>query len=586
MLALRNRSARRQPVCLPPTSADKIGGDDTRRRQVQPTIASYELIAELGHGAMATVFRARDRRLGREVAIKLLRREFLTDLGFRSQFEQEATVIAALSHPAIIPIYEFGQHEGQLFLVMPYMANGSLAARLAGGPLAPEAVVAILHRLAGALDYAHGQGVVHRDLKPSNILFDEEGHVFLGDFGIALQPAAGGTGTMVISGTPAYMSPEQARREATAGSASDRYALAVTAFQMLAGQPPFSGDSPVSILLQHLHRPPPSLCDLNPALPPALDAVLQYALAKEPAARYAPAGAFAEAVATALAEPERVPPPPVVGSPAPETEEVGAAPVAVAAVVAAPPAMAEPAEPVRLGRMAREAVGAAQAWLLSQPLRAFVVVAALGALAALVVATSMPGRAGPAAPPRQPEGAAAGAPAATVAASGAPAVVAATPVAVEAVTGESAAPEPEPAGDTESAPPAAAVQLLYDGVRFTVINAGAAPVGVGELAFRRGPAEALGEATFRGAEWGGVAGRVVNALPPGDCFQLVNLGAPGSPGPAEPESCGRLRGWIGTRQLHRLPFLAGGAATFEVVRGDDVIASCVIEEGGCRVEWE
>jgi hypothetical protein len=228
--------------------------------------------------------------------------------------------------------------------------------------------------------------------------------------------------------------------------------------------------------------------------------------------------------------------------------------------------------------MAREAVEAAQAWLLSQPLRAFVFVGALGVLAALVAATYLPGRAGLGAPP---------APEATVAATAASAVVATTPVVVEAVVEEPAVPEAEPAADTESAAPApAAVQLLYDGVRFTVINAGPAPLGVGELAFQRGPAEALGEATFRGAEWGGVAGRVVNALPPGDCFQLVNLGAPGSPGPAEPEGCGRLRGWIGTRQLHRLPFLAGGAETFEVVRGEAPLASCVIEEGECRVEWE
>ncbi|MDT8305165.1 MAG: serine/threonine-protein kinase, partial [Anaerolineae bacterium] len=272
-----------------------------------PTIAHYESIAELGQGALATVYRAHDPRLGRDVAIKLLRPEYHTDLGFRSRFEQEATVVAALAHPAIIPIYEFGESEGQLYLVMAYMPNGSLAARIARGPVPPEQVAGILARIGSALDFAHENGIVHRDLKPSNILFDEEDRAYLGDFDIALQLTPG-AGAATISGTPAYMSPEQARRDAAAGSSADLYALAVTTFHMLTGRPPFSGDTPIAILLQHLHQLPPALHELNPELPPALNTVLQAALAKDAAARYPTAAAFVAAFNAALAAPTATPP--------------------------------------------------------------------------------------------------------------------------------------------------------------------------------------------------------------------------------------------------------------------------------------
>jgi tRNA A-37 threonylcarbamoyl transferase component Bud32 len=535
--------------------------------EVEPTIARYEIIAELGQGALATVYRARDPRLGREVAIKLLRREYLSDLGFRSRFEQEATLVAALAHPAIIHVYEFGEHEGQLYLVMAYMPNGSLADRLAQGPLASAEAGGILRRIAGALDFAHANGIVHRDLKPSNILFDEEGNATLGDFGIALQATAGGAGTAVISGTPAYMSPEQVRRDADAGGASDRYALAVTAYQMVTGRVPFSGDSPVAVLLQHLHQPPPALGEVAPELPAALDTVLQAALAKEPGERYATAMAFVEAFAAALADPEAAPllPEPV------EAPPVETVPVAAAGVVVPPPAAGE------------EAAGGT-GWLVrvrerlaAQPLLAFGLVTLLAVVAAALAVAGTTGE-------RAPEGAPAdGGPVAIVR----PETTAQADGSGEAVVagaGGEAASGAE--GEGAAAPGAAqeaVLRLVYDEARLTVINAGAAPLGLGDIRFYREAGESVPEAAFGAGEWGGVAGNVVNALPPGECFQLVNIGAPGNPGPTEPEGCSKLRGWIGTRRVERLPFLAGGPEAFAVQRGGEAVATCPIAAGTCEV---
>ena len=249
-------------------------------------IGKYVIIAEIGRGGMATVFRARDPKIDHEVAVKVLRPEYLNDLGFRARFEREAQTIASLQHPMLVPVQEYGQHEGQLYIVMEYMPNGSLADRLARGPTSIGTAGKIVERMSTALDYAHSRGVIHRDIKPSNILFDENDDAFLADFGIALQAASAVADSDVISGTPAYMSPEQAGKVNEIDGRSDLYALGINIYQMLTGSLPFDGDTPVSILLKQLNEQPPTLLSLNPTLPPDLESFLATLLAKDPDERY------------------------------------------------------------------------------------------------------------------------------------------------------------------------------------------------------------------------------------------------------------------------------------------------------------
>jgi serine/threonine-protein kinase len=254
----------------------------------------FEMRAEIGYGGMARVYQAYDPQADRLVAIKVLPPEYLNDLGFRARFMREAELIAALEHKAIVPVYEYGTHEGQPYIVMQYMPRGSLAERLLQGPFSPEETLRVLTRVAAALDYAHHQGVIHRDLKTSNILFDREFEAYLADFGIALRSESTWHRNIAISGTPAYMSPEQGLREENIDSRSDIYSLGVIVFEMLTGQLPFIGDIPLSIVLKHIHDPSPSIGSINPDLPAALDPVLQRAMAKIPDERYPSARAFVD----------------------------------------------------------------------------------------------------------------------------------------------------------------------------------------------------------------------------------------------------------------------------------------------------
>jgi serine/threonine-protein kinase len=202
-------------------------------------IGRYEIKNELGRGGMATVYHAHDPHFKRDVALKVLPREFLHDPTFRARFEREAQTIAQLEHPAIVPVYDFGEETGQPYIVMRYMSGGSLADRLRRESLATSEAARIVTRLAPALDEAHSQGIVHRDLKPANILFDQRGDPYISDFGIAKlsQDSATFTGSAIV-GTPAYMSPEQARGEKDLDGRSDIYALGVILFEMLTGKRP------------------------------------------------------------------------------------------------------------------------------------------------------------------------------------------------------------------------------------------------------------------------------------------------------------------------------------------------------------
>jgi len=187
-------------------------------------IGRYEVERTLGRGGMAVVYLAFDPYIKRQVAVKLLSRQLTADPLFRARFQKEAQVIAVLESPTIVPIYDFGEHEEQPYIVMAYMPGGTLRRRLADGPLEAGQLVQIIERVTQALDTAHAQNIIHRDLKPGNILFNAQGEALLSDFGIAkvIEAAATQTGSGII-GTPAYMSPEQASGVKDLDSRSDVY---------------------------------------------------------------------------------------------------------------------------------------------------------------------------------------------------------------------------------------------------------------------------------------------------------------------------------------------------------------------------
>jgi serine/threonine-protein kinase len=250
-------------------------------------MARYELKEQIGRGGMAEVVLAFDHQFHRQVALKLLPKEFATNPSLRARFEREARLIAALEHPAIVPVYDFGELDGVLFLAMRYLSGGDLGQKLQKKrPLPPSEVVSVLKRVALALDYAHERGVIHRDIKPENIFFDEKGNSYLGDFGIARVDGSSHSLTQNrIVGTPAYMSPEQARGDAV-DKKSDLYSFGAMVFHLLTGRPPYEAENPMGVALKHVTDAVPRACSVNPTLPREAESVLLRAMAKNPDVRY------------------------------------------------------------------------------------------------------------------------------------------------------------------------------------------------------------------------------------------------------------------------------------------------------------
>lgn len=265
-------------------------------------IGRYVIEREVARGGMGVVYRAVDPALQRPVALKLLARHLDADPNARARFQREAAAIAHLKHPHLALVYEFGEHHGQPFIALEWVEGRSLHAVLAeAGPLPPETVQRLLEQLASGLDYAHGRGVVHRDLKPANIMVTPEGQATLVDFGLAWrasEPALTATG--LVFGTPRYIAPEQIRGDDLDGRA-DQYSLAVIVYEMLTGQLPFTGDSTPTLLHHHLYTPPLPITEHNPALPPAVEAALSRALAKQPAERFRTLTEFSQALSGRLA---------------------------------------------------------------------------------------------------------------------------------------------------------------------------------------------------------------------------------------------------------------------------------------------
>ncbi|MDW8325731.1 MAG: serine/threonine-protein kinase [Anaerolineales bacterium] len=335
------------------------------------TISRYEIRTELGRGGMATVYRAFDPRFEREVAIKLLPADLQLDEGLRARFEREAKTIAMIEHPAIVPVYDYGEENGQLYLVMRLMTGGSLADRLRRrGALHINEVLRIIEQVAGGLDAAHAKGIVHRDLKPGNILFDEYGNAMISDFGIVklTQASVALTQTSSLVGTPAYMSPEQIRGEADIDRRSDLYSLGVIIFEMLSGQLPYAADTPYGVMMKHVSEPVPRILDTQPHLAPDCQAVIERAMAKRREARFSTAGELAFTLARAFKHQAPAEPPPPV-QPAPKPTLMTRSSPAFREQAAATPAAPQPAPPQHVAPAhAPAAPPAAQrrrpAWLL------------------------------------------------------------------------------------------------------------------------------------------------------------------------------------------------------------------------------
>ena len=258
-------------------------------------LGRYRLDELLGQGGMAEVWRATDERLNRVVAVKVILATHARDGHFRERFQKEAQLVASLDHPNILPVYDYGDEEGVPYLVMPYLEGGTLRDRMEGAPVPFPLAVAWIRQLGEALDAAHAAGILHRDVKPANVLVRKDDRLALADFGIAkmLETSTGLTATGMVVGTPIYMAPEQAQgRPAT--PASDRYALAVLAYELLSGRPPFDGESALALMHQHVTAPAPPLSASVHGLPAGLDPLFEKALAKEPEKRPATCRTFAD----------------------------------------------------------------------------------------------------------------------------------------------------------------------------------------------------------------------------------------------------------------------------------------------------
>jgi len=273
--------------------------------QAGSLLAGYRLESRVGAGGMAVVFRARDDRLNRLVALKILAPALASDSAFRARFIAESRAAAAVDDPHIIPVYEAGEADGVLFIAMRFVQGGDLYQVLTReGALPPDRVAGFISPVASALDAAHRAGLVHRDVKPANILVDARedrpDHVYLSDFGVSKAIASAGlTGPGNFVGTPDYSAPEQIQGRDVDGR-TDQYALACVAFQLLTGTLPFGSDEDTPALLAHLSTPPPSLVARMPDLPGAVDQVVARAMAKAPEQRYASCLNFADALRGAL----------------------------------------------------------------------------------------------------------------------------------------------------------------------------------------------------------------------------------------------------------------------------------------------
>jgi serine/threonine-protein kinase len=273
-------------------------------------IGQYEILEKIGQGGMAEVYKGRHPILHRHVAIKVLGRHLDVNAQVTARFQREAQAVAALRHPNVVQIYDFGRYEGGYYMVMEYVEGTDLRGeidrrRREGEAFTPQEVIDVAEQLDSALDYAHAEGVIHRDVKPGNVLLNTRGEAILGDFGLAMLRNRLSQITVGHAfGTPEYIAPEQAMESSAATPRSDIYSLGGILYEMITGELPFEADSAISLALKHINEEPPPLRDFVPALPPAVETVVLKALAKEPAQRYHSAAALVVALKQAWSDEE------------------------------------------------------------------------------------------------------------------------------------------------------------------------------------------------------------------------------------------------------------------------------------------
>ena len=290
---------------LPEVTAPTFEKPDEEISQLRHATGSrYQVQKRLGGGGMASVYLAEHAHLERPVVLKVLHGHLAKDPEMLERFRREARAASQLVHPNIVPIIDAGETEGVLFVVMPYMPGGSLADRIAEGPQPPVEVAAIVAQAATALDYAHRRGIIHRDVKPDNVLFDEDGHALVTDFGIAearseLRLTASGR----AMGTPHYMSPEQAMGKLVDGRA-DVYSLGVVMYEGLIGFPPFDGPDAFAVGYKQVHEVPVSPQQVNSNIPTPIAEIVMRCLAKPPADRFARGNDLADALIAWLSSTE------------------------------------------------------------------------------------------------------------------------------------------------------------------------------------------------------------------------------------------------------------------------------------------
>ncbi len=263
------------------------------------TIGTYEIIAPLGQGGMATVYKAYHGRLNRFVAIKMIHQAFSEDPSYLTRFEREAQIVAALEHPHIVPIYDFSEYEGEPYLVMKLIEGGTLKGLMSEGKLPIDDIINVTAPIGEALDYAHSRGVLHRDVKPSNIILEKKTLTpYLSDFGLA-RLSISGASTMsqdFMIGTPYYMSPEQAQGKVQLDARTDLYSFGVVLYELFVGKVPFSEGTPYAIINDHIARELPLPSTMNPEIPKTVELVLLRALAKDPDDRYQTAAEMMTAI--------------------------------------------------------------------------------------------------------------------------------------------------------------------------------------------------------------------------------------------------------------------------------------------------
>ena len=263
----------------------------------------YQIVAPLGEGGMAAVYKAYQPSMERYVAIKVLPRHMADSPEFVARFEREAKLLAQLQHPHILPVFDYGQAEGYTYIVMPFVQSGTLADLMKKGRLSLLEIRRIMTQLGDALAYAHTRGMIHRDIKPSNVLIDERGNCLLTDFGLARMADASAkiTSSGAIMGTPAYMAPEQGQGTSI-DNRSDLYALGIIFYELVTGRVPYTAETPIAIVFKHISDPLPSARKINPELDEAIELVLFKTLAKNPDDRYQNAEDFVRAVQSAIPE--------------------------------------------------------------------------------------------------------------------------------------------------------------------------------------------------------------------------------------------------------------------------------------------